>query len=104
MMQKFMVKIAAGDIDVVVLDKELFEEFVKQDMFMDVDEVKLENSKLNKMKITLDEGTKKVFAVSAEGSRLLDSIGIDTRNKIIAMPRSSINKDNGMKIFREFIK
>lgn len=104
MMQKFIVKIAAGDIDVVVLDKEMFEEFVKQDMFMDVDESKLENSKLDKIEISLNQGNKKVVAVGAEGSSLLETIGLDTRNKVIAMPRSSINKENGMKIFQELIK
>lgn len=104
MMQKFIVKIAAGDIDVVVLDKEMFEEFVKQDMFMDVDEAKLENSKLDKIEISLNQGNKKVVAVGAEGSSLLETIGLDTRNKVIAMPRTSINKENGMKIFQELIK
>jgi len=104
MMQKFIVKIAAGDIDVVVLDKEMFEEFVKQDMFMDVDEAKLKNSKLDKIEISLNQGNKKVVAVGAEGSSLLETIGLDTRNKVIAMPRTSINKENGMKIFQELIK
>jgi hypothetical protein len=104
MMQKFMIKIAAGDIDVIVLDKELFEELVKQEIFLSIEKAKLEDSKLNKIELSLEGATNQVLAVSAEGSRLLESIGLDTRNKIIAMPRSSINKENGMKIFQEFIK
>ena len=38
-MQKFIAKISVGELDVVILDKGMFESFVKQDMFSRLDNI-----------------------------------------------------------------
>lgn len=107
MMQKFVVRIAAGEIDVIVLDKGFFDSFVKQDIFLplgNVNQINLSNIKQAKVEGIGSDNIKAVYAISAEGNKLLEDMGYDTKNKVMGIVRSSGQKDNGIAVLNELLK
>jgi hypothetical protein len=105
MMQKFVVRIAAGEIDVVILDKGFFDSFVKQDMFIPLESIsKINLSDIKQNKIEASGSTNKaVYAISVEGNKELEAIGYNTKNKVLGIIASSKNKDNGIKVFKDIL-
>jgi hypothetical protein len=106
MMQKFVVRIAAGEIDVVILDKGFFDSFVKQDMFIpleSISQINLSDIKQSKIEASGSTNNKAVYAISVEGNKELEDIGYDTKNKVLGIMASSKNKDNGIKVFKDIL-
>jgi hypothetical protein len=106
MMQKFVVRIAAGEIDVVILDKGFFDSFVKQDMFIplkSISQINLSDIKQNKIEASGSTNNKAVYAISIEGNKELEAMGYDTKNKVLGIMASSKNKDNGIKVFKDIL-
>jgi hypothetical protein len=106
MMQRFIVRIAAGELDVVILDKGSFNSFAKQDMFLPlerVSDINLDSYKNEKIEAIGSTGNKGIFAVSVEGNKILEAMGYDTKNKVMGIIASSNQKDNGIKILKEIL-
>jgi hypothetical protein len=106
MMQKFVVRIAAGEIDVVILDKGFFDSFVKQDMFIpleSISQINLSDIKQSKIEASGSTNNKAVYAISVEGNKELEAMGYDTKNKVLGIMASSKNKDNGIKVFKDIL-
>lgn len=106
MMQKFVVRIAAGEIDAVILDKGFFDSFVKQDMFIpleNISEINLSDIKQSKIEASGSDNNKAVYAISVEGNKELEDIGFDTKNKVLGIMASSKQKDNGIKVFKDIL-
>jgi hypothetical protein len=106
MMQKFVVRIAAGEIDVVILDKGFFDSFVKQDMFIpleSISQINLSDIKQSKIEASGSTNNKAVYAISVEGNKELEAMGYDTKNKVLGIIASSKNKDNGIKVFKDIL-
>jgi hypothetical protein len=106
MMQKFVVRIAAGEIDVVILDKGFFDSFVKQDMFIpleSISQINLSDIKQSKIEASGNTNNKAVYAISVEGNKELEAMGYDTKNKVLGIMASSKNKDNGIKVFKNIL-
>jgi hypothetical protein len=105
MMQKFVVRIAAGEIDVIILDKGNFDSFVKQDMFLPLDsisEISLSDIKQDKIEAS-GSNNKAVYAISVEDNKELEDMGYDTKNKVLGIIASSKQKDNGVKVFKDIL-
>jgi hypothetical protein len=106
MMQKFVVRIAAGEIDVVILDKGFFDSFVKQDMFIpleSISQINLSDIKQSKIEASGSTNNKAVYAISVEGNKELEAMEYDTKNKVLGIIASSKNKDNGIKVFKDIL-
>jgi hypothetical protein len=101
--QRFVVKVAAGEIGVAVLDKNYYEDFMKQSMLLRLDNLaELNLSKLNNSKLegNSQEQGNGVYAVSVEGNKTLQDIGYDTANKVMVMIPSSKQRSNDIKVFK----
>jgi hypothetical protein len=106
MTQKFVVRIAAGEIDVVILDKGFFDSFVKQDMFLpleSINQINLSDIKQDKIEASGSNNNKAVYAISVEGNKELEAMGYDTKNKVLGIIASSKQKDNGIKVFKHIL-
>lgn len=107
LLQKFTVKMAAKEIDVAVLDKVMFNNIVKQEGCMQLDtmsEIDLTAVKGEKVEGTTDNGTKGVFAISAKGNSILESLGVNTESKVIAIMNTTTRKDTAIEIFKWLTK
>lgn len=98
-MQKFIAEIAAGELDVVILDKATFESLVKQDLFLRLDNISgfdLASIKSEKIEARVRDKNKAVFAINAKDIKVFKDIGINTDNKVIVVISSSkhLDKDN----------
>jgi hypothetical protein len=105
MMQKFVVRIAAGEIDVVILDKGNFNSFVKQDMFLPLEsitQINLSDIKQDKIEAS-GSNNKAVYAISVEGDKGLEDMGYNTKNKVLGIIASSKHKDNGIKVLKDIL-
>lgn len=101
-MQKFMAKVSAGEIGIVVLDKGFYDTFIKQGMFLRLDNINninLSNIKYSKIEGNTQEQGSGIYAISAEGNKALEDLGYDTKNKMIGIIASSSQKNNDFKIF-----
>ncbi len=106
MLQKFIVRVAAGEIDIVILDKSNFDNFVKQDMFLPLDsisEINLADIKQEKIEAS-GSSQKAIYAISVEGNKALESMGVNTKNKVIGIVASSKHKDNGIIVLKDILK
>ena len=86
--QKFIAKISVGEIDVVILDKGMFESFVKQGMFSRLDNISklsLTSIKNEKLEASGSDEIKAVYAINAEDIKMFKDMGFDTDNKVIGI-------------------
>lgn len=107
MLQKFMVKMAAREIDAIVLDKEMFDDLLRQSAFLKLDDVKeinLQNIKGTKVEGTSGDGSKGVYGISAEGNSILEGMGVNTKNKVIAIMSNTDRMDAAVTIFKWLVK
>ncbi|SNX52715.1 ABC transporter substrate-binding protein [Thermoanaerobacterium sp. RBIITD] len=101
--QKLMVKIAAGEVSVMALDRDYFEIFAKQGVFTNLDNVKELN--LNNLKTEKLGSTDKISAGTygidiGSSNKYLDAIGYDYKDKIIAIVSNTKNKDLAIKFMK----
>jgi len=95
-MQKFIVSISFGEVDVVILNKDIFEYLAKQDMFSRLDNMpglNLSSIKNEKIKTSGSNNTKFVYAIDTENIKILKDMGFDTHNKVIGIISKSKHKD-----------
>jgi hypothetical protein len=101
--QRFVVRVAAGEIGVVVLDKSLYEDLIKQGMFLKLDnlnELNLSSIKSSKLEGSTGEQGKGIYAVSVEENETLKDLGYDTTNKVMGIIPSTKQKSNDIKVFK----
>lgn len=101
--QKLLVNIAAGSIDIIVLDKDLCTSFAKQGMFLSLTNLKgldISSVKGNKIEMIGEDSNKSVYAMDAENIKLLKDAGIDTHNKVISIIASSKQKEKAADVLK----
>lgn len=106
MLQKFTVKMAAKEIDVIVLDKKIFDSLMKQGAFMDLSKVKeidIQNIKADKIEGTSSDGKSGIYGISAEGNSILESMKADTKDKVIAIMEGTERKNTAVSILKWII-
>ena len=102
-MQKFVAQMSVGELDVVILDKDMFESFVKQDMFLRLDNISqldLASIKNEKIKASASDNNKAVYAIDVENIKLFKDMGFDTTNKVIGIITSTKQKNNSALVLK----
>lgn len=104
-MQKFIAMMSVGELDVIVLDKSLFDTFVKQGMFLRLDNnLNLATIKNKKIEASSSDNTKAVYAINAENIKIFKDIGYDTNNKVIGIISSCKQVDKATLVLKYLIK
>ncbi|MBU3191933.1 hypothetical protein K9O30_12405 [Clostridium bowmanii] len=102
-MQKFIAQLSVGELDVVILDKTMLENFAKQDMFVKLDgisQLNLNSLKNEKVEASGSDNKKAVYAINVEDIKMFKEMGIDTRNKVIGIISTSKQKDNATVVLK----
>lgn len=106
-MQKFIAKMSVGELDVIILDKSLFETFVKQDIFLKLDKIStlnLTSIKNKKIEAKASDNNKAIYAINAEDIKILKNIGYDTNNKVIGIIGSCKQVDKATLVLKWLLK
>ncbi|MGH4050884.1 MAG: hypothetical protein ACREVX_05950 [Clostridium sp.] len=96
-MQKFVAQLSVGELDIVILDKDMFESFAKQNMFLRLDNLSgldLNSIKSEKIEATVEDNIKAVYAINAKDIKAFKNVGFDTTNKVIGIISTSKQKTN----------
>jgi hypothetical protein len=102
-MQKFVAQLSVGELDVVILDKDMFESFAKQDMFLRLDKISgfdLASIKSEKIEATATDKTKAVYAINAKDIKAFKDVGYDTTNKVIGIISTTKQKNNSVLVLK----
>ena len=102
-MQKFIANLSVGEIDVVILDKHIFESLVKQDAFSQLDNITqldLASVKNEKVKASGSDNNRAIYAIDAENIKILKDMGFDTANKVISIATSCKQKDKAALVIK----
>mgnify|MGYP001598883455 CR=1 FL=1 len=102
-MQKFIAEISVGELDVVVLNKTMFEKFAKGDMFLRLDNISglnLASLKGEKLHAIGSNKRSDVYAIDVKDSSILKKIGIDTKDMVIGIIGSTKQKDNSILVLK----
>ena len=94
-MQQFLAKLSVGEIDIVILDKSMFEALAKQNAFSSMDNLgglDLASIKNEKIESIGSDNKNKVYGISAEDVKVLKDIGYDVKDKVICITVSSKEK------------
>ena len=98
-MQKYAAEIGANVIDVVILDKTDFEAFEKQGGFLKLDNMKgidLTAIKAEKLEGKPTDGEQGVYGIDLNGNKVLEDLGVDTKDKILCIQATSKQKENSI--------
>lgn len=96
--QKLTVVIGAQQGDLFVFSKESFDAFAKQGLFIDLDKyiadgtLKIDSSKAYKASVSIEgqpSSGSKVYGISVDGNALLESVGYNTKDKVLGIPAYS---------------
>lgn len=107
LIQKFTVKLDAQQIDVMVLDKSMFDSLVKQSALLNIGDVKdinLSSVKENKIEGVNGENKKGIYAVDAENISVFNDMGLDTNNKVLCISSVTKHKDSAVSMFKWLIE
>ena len=102
-MQKFIAQISAGELDVVVLDKNLFESLVKQNIFFklgSLSQLDLASIKNEKIEAKGKDNNKGVYGISVENTKVFKNMGFDTHNKVIGIISTSKQKSKAILVLK----
>ena len=106
-MQKFVVRISVGDLDVVILDKKLFESLVKQDTFLkleNISQLNLATIKNEKIEASGSDNKKAVYAINAVDIKMFNKMGFDTHNKVIGIISSCKQKEKAASVLKWLLR
>lgn len=107
--QKLMAALAAGDIDILVMDKESFEVNSKEEIFLRMDNLPqystldlkdFEPLKFSDKEKGIEEG---VYGISIKNSQLFKNLDYDTSDKVLGIVSNSKNVDKSFEFLRWFI-
>jgi len=102
-MQKFIASLSVGEIDVVILDKHIFESLVRQDAFSQLDNITqldLDSVKNERIKASGIDNNRAIYAMDAENVKTLKDMGFDTTNKVISIATSCKQKDKAALVIK----
>lgn len=102
-MQKFVAQLSVGELDVVILDKGMFESFAKQNMFLRLDNISgfdLTSIKNEKIETNATNNTKAVYAINAKNIKLFKDAGFNTTNKVIGIISTTKQKNNSVLVLK----
>ncbi|MBW9151680.1 hypothetical protein [Clostridium estertheticum] len=102
-MQKLTAQVSVGELDVIILDKTMFESFAKQDMFLRLDnisELNLDSLKGEKIHAIGSDKKNGVYAIDAKDIVLLKKLGFDLKNKVIGIVGSTKQKYNSILVLK----
>ncbi|APC39534.1 hypothetical protein [Clostridium estertheticum] len=102
-MQKLTAEVSVGELDVIILDKTMFESFAKQDMFLRLDnisELNLDSLKGEKIHAIGSNKKNDVYAIDAKDITLLKKLGFDLKNKVIGIVGSTKQKYNSILVLK----
>lgn len=108
-MEKSMVVMAVGDVDICILDKTQFNRFAKQGTFENLDElakelaIDTEKSKDYLVKTDFDTEPH-LYGIDINESEFLKQAGIDGKEKVLALRVNEKNRDNAKELFKLLIK
>lgn len=102
-MQKLSARVAAGDIDILIVDEKNFQRFAMQGMFERLDSSSnLDLSDKNAIKI--EKGSEDVksgiYGVRVKDNASLKDMGYSTEDKIVGIVTTSKNKDKGADVLK----
>ncbi|GLC29465.1 hypothetical protein [Clostridium omnivorum] len=99
--EKLSVKMAAKDVDILIINKDDFDFFMKQGTFFSLDYLNLDSNDKNSKLI---KSNSSVYGVSVEGNKLLNKIGYDTKDKFIGILANSKDKKNSEEVLNWILK
>lgn len=100
-LEKLSVKMAAKDVNILIINKDDFNNFMNDGTFFSLDYLKLDSNDKNSKLI---KSNSSVYGVSIEGNKLLNKIGYDTKDKFIGILANSKNKNNSEKVLNWILK
>ncbi|WP_298839293.1 hypothetical protein [Clostridium sp.] len=102
-MQKFIAEISVGELDIVVLNKTMFEKFAKEDMFLRLDNISgLTLGSLKGEKLHAIGSNKKnvVYGIDIKDDVILKKMGLTTKDMVIGIIASTKQKDNSLLVLK----
>jgi hypothetical protein len=99
--EKLSVKIAAKEIDILIINKDDFNNYISQETFLKLDDLKLDTG--NKA-YNLVKSNSSVYGISVDGNKLLDKVGYDTKDKVIGILVNTKNKESSGKVLNWILK
>jgi hypothetical protein len=105
--QKFTAMLSVGGLDVIVLDKSVFDIFVKQDILLKLDNatgLNLDSIKNEKIKAIGSDDKSEVYAINAEDIKILKDTGLDTKNKVIGIISTCKQQDKSILVLNWLLK
>ena len=106
-MQRFIAKMSIGELDVIILDKSIFETLVKQDVFLRLDNISklnLTSIKNKKIEARGSDNNKAVYAINAEDTKIFKDMGFNTNNKVIGIISSCKRIDKATLVLKWLLK
>lgn len=104
-LEKLSAKLAVKEIDILILDKKMFNTLAEKEGLVQLDnKIGINQSyiKNNKFEVEVN-GKKGVFGISAEGIKVLEESGIDTHDKVLAIAASSTHMESSIKVVNWFL-
>jgi len=101
--QKFIANISVGGIDVIILDKAMFQSFATKGMFLRLDNISqlsLASIKNEKLQAIGDDKVKAVYAINADNIKILKDMGFDTDNMVIGIISTCKQKDKAASVLK----
>lgn len=99
--EKLSVKIAAKEVDILIINKDDFNNYVNEDTFLRLDDLKLDNAD---KAYKLYKADSSVYGISVEGNKLLEEIGYDTKDKVMGILVNTKNKESSEKVINWLLK
>jgi hypothetical protein len=97
-MQKFMVKLAAGEIDLLIFDKSMLETYTKQEALIKLDDI------VNDKPVQgVSDNTKGLYAVEADNIKILKDVGFNTKDKLVGITSSGKQKEKTVSVLKWMI-
>jgi spermidine/putrescine-binding protein len=97
--QKIVAMSQVGELDVLILDKEQFKRFSEFGLFIKLDDVKglkNQNMKFVKSKVKDSDTQEYSYGIDIENSKILKSLGYDTKDKILGLGVNSEKVDTSV--------
>lgn len=94
-MQKFMVKLAAGEINLVIFDRSMLETYTKQEALVKLDDIVNDKSVQG-----VSDNTKGVYAVEADNIKILKDVGFNTKDKLVGIISSGKQKEKAVSVLK----
>lgn len=99
--EKLSVKVAAKEVDVLIINKDDFNNYMSKETFLKLDDLKFDTD--NKA-YKLVKSNSSVYGVSVDGNKLLDKIGYDTKDKVMGILVNTKNKESSEKVMNWILK